>query len=89
VPIYEFRCERCGDRFEELVAAGTETAACLSCGAAGARRVFSPQGPPFKIVKTPGEARRQERRNAQLRERTKQAFRARRRRAGRRGEGAA
>jgi putative FmdB family regulatory protein len=71
VPIYEFACERCEGRFEQLVELGTETIACPSCGAERTRRVYSAQGAPFKLVKTPGEARRQERRNAQLRKRAK------------------
>jgi predicted nucleic acid-binding Zn ribbon protein len=28
VPIYEFECERCAARFEELVDAGTESVPC-------------------------------------------------------------
>ncbi|HMC05912.1 MAG TPA: zinc ribbon domain-containing protein [Solirubrobacterales bacterium] len=70
MPLYEFECGRCGSRFEELVAAGTQAAGCRSCGAEGARRVYSAPGAPFRLVKAPGEARRQERRNAELRERT-------------------
>jgi putative FmdB family regulatory protein len=38
VPIYEFECRRCGERFEELVPAGTDSRACPACGAAGAGR---------------------------------------------------
>lgn len=71
VPIYEFVCERCEGRFERLVERGTEAIACPSCGAERTRRVYSAQGAPFKLVKTPGEARRQEGRNAKLRERAK------------------
>ncbi len=41
MPIYEFECDECGERFEGLVAAGTELAPCRACGAPGARRVFS------------------------------------------------
>jgi putative FmdB family regulatory protein len=89
VPIYEFLCERCGTRFEGLVDAGTEEAACRSCGAEGARRIYSAHGAPFKLVKTPGEMRKQERSNAQLRDRTKKRFAERRGRAGRSGGGEA
>ena len=28
MPIYEFECEECGERFEELVAASTVSAPC-------------------------------------------------------------
>jgi putative FmdB family regulatory protein len=81
MPIYEFLCEACGSRFEELVDAGTESVDCRACTSRRTRRVYSAQGRPFSLVKTPGEARRQERLNAQLRERTKQRLGADRRRA--------
>jgi putative FmdB family regulatory protein len=81
MPIYEFVCEACGARFEELVDAGTENVACLACTSERTRRVYSPQGRPFRIVKTPGETRRQEGMNAQLRDRAKQRFGAARRQA--------
>ena len=81
MPIYEFLCEACGARFEELVDAGTESVACGACASQRTRRVYSPQGRPFRIVKTPGDTRQQERKNAQLRERTKERFGAARRQA--------
>jgi putative FmdB family regulatory protein len=81
VPIYEFRCLECGERFETLVDAGTESAVCRECGAEGADRVLSAQAAPFGLAKTPGEARRQESRNAELRKRTKAEFKAKRKRA--------
>jgi putative FmdB family regulatory protein len=88
VPIYEFRCERCGGRFEELVEVGTETVACTSCGADRTTRVYSAQGAPFKMVKTGTELRKQERSNSQLRERTS-GVTGRRGRAGGSGRGSA
>jgi putative FmdB family regulatory protein len=81
VPIYEFRCESCGERFEALVDMGTESQACRACGADAAQRVLSAQAAPFGLVKTPGAARRQEGRNAQLHAKTKADFKARRKRA--------
>jgi putative FmdB family regulatory protein len=45
MPIYEFECEECGGRFEELVAAGA-TAACRACGSVRTRRLYSPLSPP-------------------------------------------
>jgi putative FmdB family regulatory protein len=81
MPIYEFRCGSCGERFEALVDAGTESAACRACGADDARRVLSATAAPFGLVSTPGEARKQERRNAKLRERAKADFKAKRARA--------
>ena len=42
MPIYEYRCCECGERFEELVSASAESAPpCPSCGAAGASRLLS------------------------------------------------
>lgn len=44
MPIYEFECGECGERFEELVDAGTASASCPACAAEGAKRVFSTFG---------------------------------------------
>jgi putative FmdB family regulatory protein len=42
MPIYEYRCKGCGDRFEELVSVSAKLAPpCPSCGAKGAKRLFS------------------------------------------------
>jgi putative FmdB family regulatory protein len=76
--MYEFRCGACGERFEALVGVGTETEDCRLCGAPGAERVLSAQAAPFGLVKTPGAAKQQEARNAQLRAKTKADFKARR-----------
>jgi len=45
MPIYEFECEACGERFEELVAAGAAVA-CGSCGSERTRRLYSGVAPP-------------------------------------------
>jgi putative FmdB family regulatory protein len=74
VPIYEFVCDACGERFEDLVAAGTERVPCSVCGKGEARRVLSPPAPTPHLVKTRGEARKQERRNADLQARSKKSF---------------
>jgi putative FmdB family regulatory protein len=76
--MYEFRCGACGERFEALVRVGTTTEDCRVCGEPGAERVLSAQAPPFGLVKTPGAARRQEAKNAQLRTKTKADFKKRR-----------
>jgi len=64
MPIYEFECEGCGARFEELAAAG-EPVACPECGAASARRLFSAVSPPSRQPRGGGvrsdESRRRER----------------------------
>ncbi len=81
MPIYEFRCESCGEQFEALVDVGTDSVGCRSCGARGATRVLSAQAPRFGIVKSAGQTRKQERKNAELRRRTKADFKAKRRQA--------
>ncbi|HEX5990646.1 MAG TPA: zinc ribbon domain-containing protein [Solirubrobacterales bacterium] len=45
MPIYEFQCEGCGARFEELVGA-EGAAACPACGSARTRRLYSTVSPP-------------------------------------------
>jgi putative FmdB family regulatory protein len=45
MPIYEFECEECGARFEELVAAGSASA-CSACGSKRTRRLYSRVSPP-------------------------------------------
>ncbi len=46
MPIYEFECEECGARFEELVSVEAEVAPCPRCGAARSRRLLSNVSPP-------------------------------------------
>jgi putative FmdB family regulatory protein len=41
VPIYEYRCTACDERFEELVPAGSESPACTACGSNEVERLFS------------------------------------------------
>lgn len=45
MPIYEFECEGCGARFEELVGAEA-SAACSACGSERTRRLYSAVSPP-------------------------------------------
>jgi putative FmdB family regulatory protein len=64
MPIYEFECEGCGARFEELVAAGAEVA-CPRCGSERVRRLYSTVAPPGRqprgaLVRS-DESRRRER----------------------------
>ncbi len=66
MPIYEFECEQCGRRFEELLASSEDPApACPSCGAARPRRLVSVISPPGRQPRGAGvrsdEARRRER----------------------------
>ena len=87
MPIYEFRCGACGERFEALVEVGTEAMECRLCGSAGAQRAYAAPAPPMHLVKSPGERRKQERANERLRARTKARFKQARRRAGGGGGG--
>jgi putative FmdB family regulatory protein len=46
VPIYEFECEECGARFEELVPSEAAEVACPSCGSTRCKRLMSAVSPP-------------------------------------------
>jgi putative FmdB family regulatory protein len=81
VPIYEFRCEACGARFERLVEPGTAALECGECGSDRTERVLSAHAAPQRLVKGGAERRRQERANASLRESTKTRFKQARERA--------
>jgi putative FmdB family regulatory protein len=59
MPIYEFKCVECGELFERLLDAGTDTCACPACGAAGAPRRFSSFGVASRQL-TPRQRRRLE-----------------------------
>jgi putative FmdB family regulatory protein len=74
VPIYEFECAACGERFEELSPAGTETATCPACEAEGAQRRLS----SFGLTRQPTAAqrRRMEDRRGTNRDGARQRFKA-------------
>lgn len=67
MPIYEFECEECGARFEELTRAEAG-AACPSCGSERTRRLLSTVSPPGRQPRGAGvrsdESRRRERESA-------------------------
>jgi putative FmdB family regulatory protein len=46
MPIYEFECDQCGCRFEDLLASEAAPPPCPECGSAGAMRLISPVSPP-------------------------------------------
>lgn len=48
MPIYEFECEECGARFEELVAADAAAPVCEACGSARTSRLLSNVSPPSR-----------------------------------------
>jgi putative FmdB family regulatory protein len=68
VPIYEFECEECGARFEELVALEASDVPCAACGSARTRRLLSNVSPPGRQPRGAGvrsdESRRRERESA-------------------------
>jgi len=65
MPIYEFECEECGARFEELVASADAGVACEACGSPRTRRLISNVSPPGRQPRgaavRSGESRRRER----------------------------
>jgi putative FmdB family regulatory protein len=66
MPIYEFECEACGARFEELVAAAA-VVACRECGSERTRRLYSAVSPPGRQprgAKVRGEESRRREREA-------------------------
>jgi putative FmdB family regulatory protein len=68
VPIYEYECEGCGERFEELVAASAGAVACPECGSERTRRLISTVSPPGRQPRGAGvrsdESRRRENESA-------------------------
>ena len=64
MPIYEFACESCGHRFEELVGThvGLDAAdvVCSECGSAKVERQVSSSYAPLQNQMTPNQRRRME-----------------------------
>jgi putative FmdB family regulatory protein len=65
MPIYEFECEECGERFEELMASAAVPApVCPRCESPRTRRRLSSVAPPGRQPRgasvRSGEARRRE-----------------------------
>ncbi len=62
MPIYEFACQSCGHRFEELVGShvGVEAAevACPECGSTEIERLLSSSYAPLQRQMTPNQRRR-------------------------------
>jgi putative FmdB family regulatory protein len=65
MPVYQFECEECGERFEELIASGTQSLPCSRCGSRRTRRLLSQVSPAGKQPRGAGvrsdESRRRER----------------------------
>jgi putative FmdB family regulatory protein len=81
LPIYEFTCGACGNRFEELTASDTAGLACPHCGSDDTERLLSAQAPVRRLVRTgarvSSDASRRREREAQRRERLADAKRRR------------
>jgi len=64
VPIYEFECQACGSRFEELVGRHVGRAAadvvCPKCGSKQIERLLSSSYAPIHRQMTPAQRRRLE-----------------------------
>lgn len=45
MPVYEFECEECGRRFEELTGSETRALPCPECGSEQTRRLLSRVSP--------------------------------------------
>lgn len=58
MPLYEFQCDGCGARFEELVAVSAAPPPCPACGAGEARRLLSQVFPAPRVGLRGGDARR-------------------------------
>jgi putative FmdB family regulatory protein len=94
VPIYEFVCESCGHRFEELVGSHVGLRAadvvCPECASAKVERVISGSHAPLHRQLTPNQKRRLEDKRGTERGGAKERFKRRRdaeRAASRRREG--
>ncbi len=74
MPIYEFECGDCGERFEELTTVGTEQADCPRCGAGGAPRRLSSFG--LTRAPTPRQQRRMEDRRGTNRDGARERFKS-------------
>jgi putative FmdB family regulatory protein len=91
MPIYEYECRSCGERFEELVGphvgVPSEAVRCTSCGAKAVERLVSPYAPLHRQL-TPTQKRRLEERRSRDRSARKAEFKRKRAAARRdRGEG--
>ena len=74
MPLYEFACDVCGARFEELTPPGG-TAPCPACGNERVRRVFSAdRGPGHGVGLTGAAARESDKRRSEREAAKKERF---------------
>ena len=79
MPLYDFACDGCDERFEAFARPG-EAPSSPSCGGAATRRLFTPISPPAKLGLRGRAARESDGRRAEREHTRKEAFRAERRR---------
>ena len=80
MPLYDFACDACGERFEAHAEPGA-TAPCPACGAVEGRRLWTPLPPPAKELGLKGRAAAESNAKRRQREHDKrEAFKAERRR---------
>lgn len=73
MPLYDFTCGACGERFEELVL-GTEAVACPSCGSDQVERLISQVSPMPKIGLRGAAARKSDTFRANREEQRRESF---------------
>ncbi len=65
MPVYEFECEQCGERFEELTSSETRSMVCPHCASTRTRRLLSQVSPAGRQPRGAGvrsdESQRRER----------------------------
>jgi putative FmdB family regulatory protein len=57
MPLYDFECQNCGERFEALVAI-SDLPACPVCASTDLERLYGPIAAPFTTGLRGGDARR-------------------------------
>jgi putative FmdB family regulatory protein len=78
MPLYDFACDACDERFEAWAKPG-EAPACAACGSESTRRLFTPISPPAKMGLRGAAARQSDAVRADREWNKKEAFKAERR----------
>jgi putative FmdB family regulatory protein len=78
MPLYDFRCNACGERFEARISYDA-SASCPACTAPGAERLLSPVAGPFTVGRLRGVAAKRADATRRVREEQRSERRERRR----------
>lgn len=73
MPLYDFHCRSCGERFEELVAE-SRSVGCPACGAPDAERLIGSFAGPFTVGLRGAAAKRSNRVRAAREEQRRERF---------------